>query len=126
MITEIARTKVFTPVVRTATSRCRCHCARPLMGYRAEIRDHRGAVRECTDEPLPTRDSARQWVRDYQEEHPAATDFRIEPVPNQDYQPECAGAILPGDQYIADTASDRCYCLRCGFVRAALVEGPST
>lgn len=125
MITETPTKTAFTPVVRTATSRCQCHCARPLLGYRAEIRDHRGAAVECTDKPLPTRDSARQWARAYQEDHPGAADVRIDPVPNQDYQPQCAGAIAPGDQYIADTASERRYCLRCGFMRAATIESAS-
>ncbi|MGV7507377.1 hypothetical protein PJN21_29230, partial [Mycobacterium kansasii] len=49
-----------------------------LLGYRAEIRDHRGAAVECTDKPLPTRDSARQWARAYQEDHPGAVDVRID------------------------------------------------
>ncbi|MGV7783434.1 hypothetical protein PJN38_23675 [Mycobacterium kansasii] len=47
------------------------------------------------------------------------------PYPTRTTSLNAPGAIAPGDQYIADTASERRYCLRCGFMRAATIESPS-
>lgn len=104
-------------VIRTARSRLQCHCARPLLGYRAEL--FRGAtLMAVSPQPLPSRPQASAWT-------PARSDpdqftgVRVVPEPNLDYQPECLGTVLPGDRYIADLRNDQPYCLRCGTTRAA-------
>lgn len=106
-------------VIRTATSRLQCHCARPLLGYRAEL--FRGTrLVAVSPQPLPSRPHAEAWTP-AGADHEHFTGVRVVPEPNLDYQPECLGTILPGDRYIADLRTDEPYCLRCGTARAATV-----
>lgn len=119
MPTEIITPKGWALVIRTATARSQCRCAKPLLGYRVDflIGD---TVADTSPEPLPTRQDAAGWAvaraaRIY-------TGVRIVPEANLDYRPDCLSAILPGDRYVEDTRGDRDgdrYCLRCGIGRAA-------
>jgi hypothetical protein len=119
MPTDTTITTASTLVIRTATARSQCRCAKPLLGYRVDFLAG-DIVADSSPEPLPTRENAAGWAaanapRDY-------TGMRIVPEPNLDYRPDCLSAILPGDRYIEDTRGDRDgqrYCLRCGIGRAA-------
>ena len=101
--------------VRTAASRVQCRCARPLLGYRVDML-HDKRVVLSSPEPLRSRDEAAGWAADHIT--PEHSGFHVEPVPNPEYQPECIGAIFPGDRYIGDS-SGAVYCLRCGITIAA-------
>jgi hypothetical protein len=124
MLTETATRTPLTLVVRTATSRCQCPCARPLLGYRAVLVNEAGETIEISLEPLPSRESADGWASDYLDDHPVrSANVRIVPEANPDYQAQCLSVILPGERYIADAENRIRYCLRCGISRAAASRG---
>lgn len=105
--------------VRTAASRTQCRCAKPLLGYRVDMLHGTRVVLSST-ELLTSRDEAAGWAADHIA--PEHSGFRVEPVPNPGYQPECIGAIFPGDRYIGDSSGEA-YCLRCGIAIAATSAG---
>lgn len=119
MPTDITIPKTSTLVIRTATARSQCRCAKPLLGYRVDLLIG-DVVADTSPEPLPTREDAAGWA--VAKTARAYTGMRIVPEPNLDYRPDCLSAILPGDRYVEDTRPERDgdrYCLRCGIGRAA-------
>ncbi|WP_102145686.1 hypothetical protein [Mycobacterium hubeiense] len=117
MPTEVAEPMTPSMHIRTATASSQCRCAKPLLGYRAEFL--KGDTVARRSKVLPTRPAAAGWAVAVASH--VYTGMRIVPEPNLEYQPDCLGAILPGDRYIEHIIGNESahYCLRCGIERAA-------
>ena len=123
MPTDITLPTASSLVIRTATARSQCRCAKPLLGYRVEflVGD---TVAITSPAPLSTREDAASWAASKAPR--VHTGIRVVPEPNLEYRPDCLSAILPGDRYVEDTRGVRDgdhYCLRCGIDRAASSGG---
>ena len=126
MLTDTATITAPVLLIRAAKTRSQCRCAKPQLGYRAELMID-DIVADTSPQPLPTREDAERWAVTHTDRTHTAT--RVVPEPNLDYRSDCLTTILPGDRYIEDTHAERDgahYCLRCGIARAASPTGADT
>lgn len=122
MPTDIALAATSAMIIRTATVRLQCCCAKPFLGYRVELPTG-DTVTDTSPEPLATRQQAMEWALATTTRGHVA--IRVVPAPNDDYRRDCLSVILPGDRYLENTrgaCDEDHYCLRCGIERAASIE----